>query len=284
MTIAFYEDSFGPTGWEVSPSKIYKPLKFPGGEAHVVDGQQPLPRGEQVAWVPGADADSLMQLAMWADLCHRRDLRTVAVIPYLPGARQDRGAPLGAKVYADFINSMNIDRIICFDPHSDVMPALLDRCRAVPLHEHPQWFARQRPWDDVVGIIVPDVGARRRAEGVAAALGGVPLYQASKHRDFATGKLSGFECEPIALPNGKRLLVVDDICDGGGTFIGLAQTLGLPRESLSLWVSHGIFSKGTKDLFKHYSIIATTDSHPGSHELTTEVNVSHLFHFLYSRR
>lgn len=248
-----------------------KAFLFPGGESHVALGQdapapteviRPMPATRrnahttQVAYLHGASGDDLMTLAMWADAAKRNGHASVAFIPYLPGARQDRGVPLGAKVYADFINSLDIDRIVCVDPHSDVMPALLNRLTVINLDQLPIW----PHLGTFVGVIAPDAGARKRAELVAGKLG-VPIYQANKHRDFATGKLSGFTCE--ALPETGNLLVVDDICDAGGTFHGLAAATGLPAERLALWVTHGVFSPRAESLSERFALIATTDSHPG---------------------
>jgi ribose-phosphate pyrophosphokinase len=60
---------------------------------------------------------------------------------------------------------------------------------------------------------------------------------------------------------GKDCLIVDDICDGGGTFIGLAKELKKHNAgNLYLSVSHGIFSKGLKELNQYFTNIFTTDS------------------------
>jgi ribose-phosphate pyrophosphokinase len=259
MTFTLYEQRRKLDGGTALVRSNHKAFQFPGAEAHVV--LEPTAT-VQVAYVQGADGNDLFKLAMWADACKRTGgLTTVLALPYLPGARQDRGAPLGAKVYADFINSLGIDHVVCVDPHSDVAPALYDRLTVVPITEVIALSAA-----GFQGVIVPDLGARKRAEAVAAKLD-LPIYQATKHRDFATGKLSSFECEP--LPEHGDFLVVDDICDGGGTFLGLADTTGLHRTRLGLWVTHGIFSNGALGkLFDKYSWIASTDSHPGAPEIT----------------
>jgi len=54
---------------------------------------------------------------------------------------------------------------------------------------------------------------------------------------------------------------VDDICDGGGTFLGLATALKEKNAGkLSLIVSHGIFSKGFEELNKSFDTVFTTNS------------------------
>ena len=113
-------------------------------------------------------------------------------------------------------------------------------------------------------IIVPDAGAYVRCREFDIMYGGfaTPMIQCEKHRDFATGNFTGFKMPP--LPGVGNYLIVDDICDGGGTFNLLAEEfLKDPYgkdSTLELWVSHGIFSKGVKNLHPKISKIYTTDS------------------------
>ena len=268
MTLGLYERRLRiDGGTKIVPA--HNLFRFPGGESHV--NFEPTST-VQIAYLTGADGNDLMGLAMWADAIRRTGgMRSVLVLPYLPGARADRGTPLGAKVYADFINSLGIDQIFTVDPHSDVAPSHYDRLTIVPLDKLPVWdMPATRRYD---GVIVPDLGARKRAEAVAAKLN-VPVYQGMKHRDFKTGALSGFSCEelPKAVSTVEefrrsRFLIVDDICDGGGTFLGLADELQkqkINKENLGLWVTHGIFSQDVVKLSEKFSYIGTTDSHPGS--------------------
>ena len=72
--------------------------------------------------------------------------------------------------------------------------------------------------------------------------------------------LTGFKVYAEDL-KGCDCLIVDDICDGGGTFIGLANELKNKNAGkLYLAVSHGIFSRGFDDLEKCFTKIFTTDS------------------------
>jgi len=59
-----------------------------------------------------------------------------------------------------------------------------------------------------------------------------------------------------------NFLIVDDICDGGGTFIGLGEAIKKinPSAKLELFVTHGFFTKGLDKLLKLYDTIYTTDS------------------------
>jgi ribose-phosphate pyrophosphokinase len=240
-------------------------MRFPAGEAHIKVANDNAGKGEltEVARIYGAGGDDLFMLAMWADAAFRRGARRVLQMPYLPGARADHFdfVPFGAGVYADFINSLRIDQVIVYDPHSPIMPGLLRNTTVIEparlVRQHIVGRADRDSAQRYDGIIAPDKGAVSRAASIAEATH-LPLYKASKHRDPDTGKLSGFTCEP--LPQHGDFLVVDDICDGGGTFVGLAEATGLPRERLGLYVSHGVFSGRAGYLGEHYGEVWTTDS------------------------
>jgi len=269
MAIELYDlpSKVTASGWPPFRSLTPHPFRMPGGEWHISGDR--LDR-KQIAYVRGASADDLVALAIWADAVHRDGGKPSAIIPYLPGARQDRwhpGEALSAGVYANIINSMKLRRVVCLDPHSDVMPALLNNVTVVPAAEVIRSALGGNNNEHIDGVVIPDAGAFKRATAIAEVLE-VPCYQGFKHRDRTTGKLSGFSCETV--PSKGRLLVVDDICDGGGTFKGLAAAMftedraPIPKERLALYVTHGVFSKGAETLGKVFSAIYTTDSHPGS--------------------
>lgn len=234
-------------------------IQMPGGEWHTRGHSF---HGETAVVLYGASADDLVALHVVADAVRRDGGTLSAAIPYLPGARQDRrrhGEALSAKVYADLINAAGCKSVVALDPHSDVIASHVDNLTLLDL---PTLVARSLT-RDYAGVIVPDAGAGKRASAVAEAMG-VPTFQALKKRDPSTGKLSGFSCEPLTSSTPYRsYLVVDDICDGGGTFKGLATTLGLSPSRLDLWVSHGIFSPGAETLSVYFRHVFTTNSFPG---------------------
>ncbi|SOD18264.1 ribose-phosphate diphosphokinase [Pedobacter xixiisoli] len=183
-------------------------------------------------------------------------------IPYFPGARQDRvmikGEPLSVKVYADIINGLGFKKVIVFDAHSEVTPAVLNNCEVVANHK---FIAEviEKIGNEVI-LISPDGGALKKIYKVSEFLGGIEVVECSKSRNVKTGKLSGFKVYADDL-QGRDCLIVDDICDGGGTFIGLAEELKNKNAGkLYLAVSHGIFSKGFDELGKSFEKIFTTNS------------------------
>lgn len=183
-------------------------------------------------------------------------------IPYFPAARQDRlmiaGEPLTVKVYADIINAMKIQKVTIYDPHSEVTPALVENCEVMTNHQ----FIKQvlTDIDEEVLLISPDGGALKKIYKLSESLGGIEVIECSKSRDVKTGMLSGFKVYSENL-QGKSCLIVDDICDGGGTFIGLAKELKTKNAGkIYLAVSHGIFSHGIEELKQEITEIYSTDS------------------------
>jgi ribose-phosphate pyrophosphokinase len=188
------------------------------------------------------------------------------VLPYIPGARQDRSNPTGDVLFtlrsvADMINERGFTRVVVLDPHSPVATNIIENVVVFPLERIAKRFAG---YD---GIIAADKGGQDRAEQFATALD-IPLFYGGKTRDVSTGRLTGFTLEDlrVGVPYVKNghYLVVDDICDGGGTFNGLAAKIHEQGATADLFVSHGIFSKGTDTLLENYNTIYTTDSLAGS--------------------
>ena len=219
------------------------------------------PWKREVAWVSGTDVNDYMKLALWADAVKSvPGTDTTAFIPYLPAARADRGNPFGAGIYAKLIGMANLDTIACFDPHSPVMVQELGKYVEHVGVLNLDYFTVKQTFAGYDGIIAPDKGAVDRATRIANILG-LPVYEAGKTRDFENGELTGFTCP--TLPPG-RYLIVDDICDGGGTFNGLADFIGEQffgrAVKLDLYVSHGIFSKGLITLGMRFDKIYTTNS------------------------
>ena len=201
-------------------------------------------------------------LLLAVDALKRMDVKLINVfIPYFPAARQDRvmiaGEPLSVKVYADILNSLKLNKITVFDAHSEVTSALLDNCEVIPNHDFIAQVLKKIGND--VKLISPDGGALKKIYKVSEYLGGIDVVECSKSRDVKTGKLSGFKVYDDNL-QGMDCLIVDDICDGGGTFIGLAEELKKKNAGkLYLAVSHGIFNKGFESM-KAFEKIFTTDS------------------------
>lgn len=242
--------------------------QFPGGELHITDSwtKDGSILQDQTILCRIKCTDDLMKLCLFVDAFKRFTGRMPykLVLPYIPYARQDRvanpGEALSIKVFADILNSLNFRQVLVLDPHSDVGTALINNIKILP-----QWeiFADSIPQE--VDLISPDAGALKKIyklQEAAYNLGiEVPVRTATKHRDTQTGFISGTSLDGV--PKHKTCVVVDDICDGGGTFLALAKTLQEQYEKRILMVTHGIFSKGLEELSKYYDRLLATNSFNG---------------------
>lgn len=242
---------------------IYKSFTFSGGEPHIkIDTDFDTTESVSVTQRINSFND-LGLLCLTVDALKRMDIKLQnLVIPYFPAARQDRlmipGEPLSVKVYAEIINGFGFEKVIVLDPHSEVTPAVLDRCHVITNNLFIQQVI-ERIGNDVI-LISPDGGALKKIYKVSEFLGGVPVVECSKSRDVKTGKLTGFKVYADDL-EGKDCLIVDDICDGGGTFLGLATELKNKNAgNLYLAITHGIFNKGFDELATAFKHIYTTNS------------------------
>ena len=179
-------------------------------------------------------------------------------LPYIPYSRQDRvcavGDAFGLKVFADQLNSLNFRYVIIFDAHSDVSPALINNCINREVKNlfvlNPEFISKYSH------LVAPDAGAYKKVNSIAATKD-LPVIPALKTRDASTGRLSNTILVTDGVENPSRLLVVDDICDNGGTFLLLGKELRktFPDTPIDLYVSHGIFGKGIDELKFYYDNI-----------------------------
>lgn len=191
------------------------------------------------------------------------------ILPYVPYARQDRRCNVGEahslKVFAGLINAMWWDRVVVVDPHSDVVEALFERCRIIRQHD------AMAANDELVKfisnpdtvIVSPDAGALKKIYGVAEKFLKTDIVKVDKRRNISNGEITGIDVHNAveAISPEKNYLIVDDICDGGRTFIEIAKEMekyGATR--ISLYVTHGIFSKGPGVFDGLIKEVWTTDS------------------------
>ncbi|RLM07798.1 ribose-phosphate pyrophosphokinase [Gibbsiella quercinecans] len=200
--------------------------------------------------------DDFMLLAQLVDAVRHRFLikESLLELPYLPYARQDRhmgdGDSFALQVFGQLLNTLAFDRVTVLDPHSDVAAAAVNRLHAITQQQCMQHSARLAGLlaQQRLMLIAPDAGALKKIHAVAAHFSLAEYGTMTKHRDVLTGELTGFELLTGDV-QGKDVLIVDDLCDAGGTFIGAAQVLRQAgARAVSLYVTHGVFSQGTARL------------------------------------
>lgn len=246
-------DDTGGTAAVIRPDRH----RFSGGEVHArVDD---LPVGIQRILISHRvnSSDDLMLVLLVADAVRGRlpDVTLDLFMPYVPYARQDRrmvpGDPLSIRVIADVINACHFGQVLVLDPHSDVTTAVIDRCHALPIHDN---VARAIDASGATRIVIPDAGAAKRVHGILRSLAGrcghVATVQAMKTRDVTRrGAITGMQLETDTDVTAQTCLIVDDICDGGRTFLSLSQLLrNHGASSVYLYATHGIFAHGLEPL------------------------------------
>jgi ribose-phosphate pyrophosphokinase len=233
------------------------------------------------------NSDDIMELLLLIDAVSEfvDDHQIMVFLPYLPYARADRrfmeGDCHGKDVFLSLFYGTVVSRsnLFTLDVHSESEHA---EYWNVPVDGVLQDVIEQvRDKGQFVNILYPDKGAETRySEKEYQRLVKNEdnlIYFCEKERDPITGKLLGFKVPEIdeSIPT----VIIDDLCDGGGTFLGIASKLKMDRNLLNLYVTHGLFSKGFEDLSKVFSKIYTTDSFL---DLSTDVKIDDFEVIAYS--
>ncbi|WP_458094064.1 ribose-phosphate pyrophosphokinase [Roseomonas sp. WA12] len=224
-------------------------------------------RGEDVFVIQSTSYpanDNLMELLITLDALRRSSARRItAVVPYFGYARQDRKSgprtPISAKLVANLITQAGADRVLTLDLHAGQIQGFfdipVDNLFAAPL------FARdiqERFKGRDLMVVSPDVGGVVRARAIATRLH-TDLAIIDKRRPRAgvsevmnvIGDVSGRDC-----------ILVDDIVDSGGTLCNAAEALlKNGAHSVSVYVTHGVFSGGA---------VARIGAAPIQHMITTD--------------
>jgi len=255
----------------------YEHFFFGGGEQHIKFNHDDLMHTwNTTIWLQYGQDSEIWKLALIVDALNRDGVNLIRLnIPYFPAARQDRvcvqGEPLTVKVFADFINSMNFDRVTIFDPHSDVTPALLDNVKVIDNTEFVGAILGEMNALDGTGktvLVSPDAGSNKKVANVAKYLHKtsgieVSVVRADKLRNVATGQIIETTVYADDL-TGKECYIIDDICSKGGTFCALAKVLKEKGASkVYLVVSHYEGTANIQTLKESgIDLIFTTDSKP----------------------
>ncbi len=188
-------------------------------------------------------------------------------VPYFLGARSDRKFEKGQTNYlknviCPIINSQGFSKVIVMDPHSDVLEACLTNYMKIDNFRLVNFALSDIGGDSSqIAIVSPDGGALKKIYDVAKEFDITNVVTASKVRDIKTGNIIRTQLPTMNLEGIEHLIVIDDICDGGRTFIELAKAIKEITEiPIYLIVTHGIFSAGFDELEKYFETIYTTDS------------------------
>lgn len=237
--------------------------KFSDGQLHINLPEQAI-CGKNNIKASITCADDIFKLLLLKDIILNMCYSIVDLnITYLLGARMDRRMnlcqPFTLKIVMELLRKIPYQHLCVLEPHSDVIEALAGNS-----------FAK-RGWQYILQsnicgkdfdyLISPDAGMYKKIGGFVDALGNRNVIECSKVRDLDSGNIIATHANCGDL-TGKSCLIVDDICDGGRTFIEIAKVLKEKNAaSLTLAVCHGIFSQGIDALKPYFNQVITTNSY-----------------------
>lgn len=190
--------------------------------------------------------DHLMELMVMIDAMRRASVRRVtAVVPYYGYSRQDRKprssrVPITAKVVANMLASVKLDRLLTIDLHADQIQGFfdlpIDNVYASPILLKDIWQQRHK---DLL-VVSPDVGGVVRARALAKRLDDAELAIIDKRRPKAN---VSEVMNIIGDVEGKNCVIVDDLVDTAGTLCKAAGALKAHGAvSVSAYCTHAVLS------------------------------------------
>ncbi len=214
-----------------------------------------------------APSDNLMELLIMIDAAKRASVKRVtAVLPYYGYARQDRKdqprVSVTAKLIANLITRAGADRIITVDLHSSQIQGFFD----IPL-DHlyaSQVLLRSVKKMNLTNLAVasPDVGGVKTARSYAKRLNAELILVDKRRPQHNQSEILNI----IGDPEGKNILIVDDMIDTASTFVKCAEALKEKgaKEIIGVTV-HPVFSGNALEKIENCSAISkvfVTDSLP----------------------
>lgn len=235
-----------------------KQFVFPDQQSHIV--LQDINEADDVHVICSiTDSSLLLQLLQTANaIDHLKAKKKKLVIPYLMAARYDRlmvpGDSFDLEVVARLINSMEFEQVYLYDVHSEVSLELIQNAVSITNEQLVKAYAKEN-----AVLICPDKGAAKKIKHYADWNKNLTdTVYCNKTRDLSNGRISLQVTEPEKCKN-RNCVIIDDLCDGGGTFLAIAQQI--QPAHLTLIVTHGIFSKGFTELEKTFNQIIVSDSY-----------------------
>lgn len=235
-----------------------KTWKFPAGEVGVKIENTMFPEHAHRALITlnWQDNDDILALVQLVDAVRHLGVeRVVLDIPYFPYSRQDRrcfkGEGHALKMVASIINSLGFERVYTKDAHSYVLEAVVDNLFNIEQHI----CAAKLPKHDV--LIAPDNGASKKIYKLAQEMPLASVVIADKQRDNKGTIVRTSLDLSWAVCLNDTLCVVDDLADGGATFVELGKEIRKQTKDneVNLYVTHGFFGKGVDELLKLYDNI-----------------------------
>jgi len=195
--------------------------KFPNGETWVNVRDQLTFRNLNHVQLYFENNDDLINLMFFKRFLDENGQKAQLNVMYFPYSRMDRRNDhyaFSLKYISEFINNLHFVQVSIMEVHSDVTPALVNNCKTWSFIEtYLQSVLKKIDFDPEQDMLCfPDAGAVKRYGTKLQQ----PFCYGNKERDFKTGEIIKFEL--VVACKVRNLLIVDDLCSKGGTFLALA--------------------------------------------------------------
>jgi ribose-phosphate pyrophosphokinase len=208
--------------------------------------------------------ENIMEALIMIDAFRRASARRITMVtPYFGYARQERKSaprtPITAKLIADLFTSSGIDRLLVLELHASAIQGFfnvpVDHLFSKPIFG-PYFKKLENPT-----VISPDAGGVERARAMAKYLDcGLAIIDKRRDRPNESEVM-----HIIGDVKGKNCLIIDDICDTGGSLVKAAESV-LEKGALSVRaaISHPVFSGSAIEKIENSPLkeMVVTDSIP----------------------
>ncbi len=236
---------------------------FPAGEVYVKIVDTSKITNSMTVGLYDASSDSIMRAIMLASACDSSYL--ILNTTYMPYSRQDRVCSEGETdsfFEFQFILGEFFDEIVTVDLHNPLV-ASSTTTNLKPDYSKLLSVRHKEAITTIVDsyslVVAPDKGAIKRASDFAIEFD-CEVTSMSKTR--TTSCITQSVDEPEVMVKATNIIIVDDICDGGATFLAAAMEIRKYNKQANLYliVSHGIFSAGTERLLEMFEDVLMLDN------------------------
>lgn len=286
ISVELSPDTLQSTYTEIRYKKLdIEVLKFNDGSLRVTLPEMSLELEQRYCTITAfvENMDDIMIIAQIKDIIERLSkspkmftlvLTSTSYTRYDRVMFENKTDSFGAKVFADAVNNLNFDFVQLFDCHSEVMLDLINK--SINIDQNTLLQDTLYCFNDFIGdynIVAPDKGATKKLTD--------PNMIFDKVRNVETGQITGMEIIHDESDVSKEYLVIDDICEGGRTFIELAKLFKEVKgkeTQINLYVTHGIFSNNAVEkLLDFYSKIYVNFMKESDYDKLTDSQQDNVF-------
>ncbi len=236
----------------------YNLTRFPDGEPQISFPDEFDRKDSVKVLCRITSPEELFLITQVGDILDRQEIVWNLYITYLMSMRMDRvmdfNRPFSLKIVCTILNSMNYHTVSVLEPHSSRTEELLgDRFCSKDFYLNPYLNVQ-------TNIVFPDAGAFKRSKLPPYDYGHIVF---KKVRDLETGKIKEFSIEREVNCYYPTFTFIDDLCDGGGTFLGELKVLKetYPNGTFRIIVCHAVNEEGIIRLCDNFDQVIISNSY-----------------------